>query len=812
MRYGYFDDKKREYVITDPNTPFPWINYLGMHDFFSIISNVGGGYCFFKDARLRRILRYRYNNVPLDNNGRFFYIVSGKDVWTPGFRPVRNKLDFYECRHGLGYTIIKGRKNDLEVQISFMVPLDRNAELHKLTLTNKSKKKKIVKIFSFVEFCLWNALDDMTNFQRNLNVAEVEVDGSTIYHKTEYRERRNHYAFYHVNTKIDGFDTDRDSFLGLYNGTDKPETVFKGKPNNSICVGWAPVASHFFEVELKPFEQKEYVFILGYVENSDDKKWQKPGIINKSIAKQIIESFDTSEKFNAALESLKKKWNELLSLFSSITPDEKTNRMINIWNQYQCMVTYNMARSASYFESGIGRGIGFRDTCQDTLGCVHQIPSMVKQRLLDVASIQFEDGGAYHQFQPLTKKGNKDAGWGFNDDPLWLIMAVSSYVKETGDISILKESVPFDNDPSKSFPMIEHLRRSFRHVVENRGSHGLPLIGRADWNDCLNLNCFSKQPDESFQTCANVEGKTAESILIAGMFVFIGPEYAKLCRLLNMNEEAEEALKYVKEMEEAVKKYGWDGEWFLRAYDFYGNKIGSKECKEGKIYIEPQGFCSMARIGEDENMPLKALESCRKYLDSDYGIVLLDPPYSEYYLHLGEISSYPPGYKENGSVFCHNNPWIMIAEAIHGEGDAAYEHYKKISPAWLEDKSDIKRTEPYVYCQTIAGKAAFKPGEAKNSWLTGSAAWNFVAITQWILGIRPDYNGLIIDPCIPSKWKEFKVSRRFRGAVYKITVKNPYRLNRGVKSLIIDGKKIEGNVAPIFNDGKDHLIEAVLEE
>ncbi|NLE25215.1 MAG: glycosyl transferase [Clostridiaceae bacterium] len=807
MKYGYFDDLNKEYVITTPKTPYPWINYLGTQEFFSLISNTAGGYCFYKDARFRRITRYRYNNVPIDFGGRYFYINDGDEIWSPGWMPVKRDLDHYECRHGTGYTAITGEFNGLKASMLFFVPLDINCEVHKVTLKNTGTVNKEFKLFSFVEFCLWNAFDDMTNFQRNFNTGEVEIEGSAIYHKTEYRERRNHFSFYWVNSKISGFDTDRDSFLGMYNGFDAPKAVLEGKSSNSVAHGWSPVASHCIEINLKPGEEKDLIFILGYIENSKEEKWNPDGSINKSKAHKMQNLLKDTSDIDREFNKLKEYWNELLSKFLVDSGNEKLDRMVNIWNQYQCMVTFNMSRSASYFESGIGRGMGFRDSNQDILGFVHQIPNRARERILDIAATQLEDGGAYHQYQPLTKKGNNEIGGNFNDDPLWLILATVSYIKETGDVNILEEEVPFDNDDKKKAKLMEHLKRSFYHVVNNLGPHGLPLIGRADWNDCLNLNCYSETPDESFQTTTSKDGKVAESVLIAGMFVFIGTEYARLCTEIGLFDEAKDAQQHVAAMRETIMKHGYDGEWFLRAYDDSGNKVGSKECEEGKIFIEPQGFCVMAGIGVEDGSARKALDSVKKYLDTPYGIVLLNPAYTKYYIGLGEISTYPEGYKENASIFCHSNPWIMAAETVLGNGDRAFEYYSKIAPAFLEDISDIHKTEPYVYAQMIAGKDAVKPGEAKNSWLTGTAAWNFVAITQWILGIKPDYNGLTVDPCIPSSWDGFSVKRRFRDATYNIIIKNPTHISKGVKRLFVDDKEFIGNLIPIFEDGKEHLVE-----
>ena len=803
MKYGFFDDNCREYVITNPRTPWPWINYLGTKDFFSLISNTAGGYSFCKDAKFRRITRYRYNGVPMDNGGKYFYINDAGTVWNPGWKPCKTELDDYECRHGMNYTIIKGEKNKLKVEALYFIPLETWAEVQKVTLQNTSDKVKKVQFFSFVEWCLWNAQTDMENFQRNLSIGEVEIEGSVIYHKTEYRERRNHYAYYSVNVPIDGFDTDRESFLGLYNGFDEPEVVLQGKPRNSVAHGWSPIASHCIEVELQPGESKDLIFVLGYIENDINEKWEKKKIINKTRAKDTIKRFQSVEDVDKAWFDLKKYWDDLLNVYVLKSEENKLNRMVNIWNQYQCMITFCFSRSASFFESGIGRGMGFRDSNQDLVGFLHQIPERARERIIDIASTQFPDGGCYHQYQPLTKKGNNEIGQGFNDDPMWLIFGTIHYLKETGDFSILDEMVPFDNERGSEKSLFYHLTVSFNHVINNLGPHGLPLIGRADWNDCLNLNCFSDNPDESFQTTENkTEGSKAESLMIAGLFVMYGKEYADLCDYLGKREEAVRARQHVNDMTEAVKKYGWDGEWFLRAYDFWGNKIGSNENEEGKIFIESNGWCSMAGIGLEEGLVQKALDAVKDRLDCKYGIVLNNPAYTTYHIESGEISSYPEGYKENAGIFCHNNPWIVIGETILGRGDRAWEYYKKICPTYLEEISELHKVEPYVYAQMIAGKDAYCPGEAKNSWLTGTAAWNYFAVTQYILGIRPQYDGLLIDPCIPSDWKSFTVIRRFRGTTYEIKVSNQNGMMKGVKQIRIDGKSLSGNILPLIHTEK----------
>ena len=812
MKYGHFDDAAREYVIHTPRTPYPWINYLGCEKFFGLISNTGGGYCFYRDARLRRILRYRYNNIPVDNGGRYFYIKDGDAVWNPGWKPTRTELDEYSCRHGMGYTVITGKKNGLRASQRSFVPLGCNAEVHQVSLKNETAGPKEVILTSFVEFCLWNAQDDMLNFQRNFSTGEVEVEDGVIYHKTEYRERRNHYAFYAVNAKVDGFDTDLESFLGMYHGLENPRAVETGEMGNSIASGWQPIASHQIRVHLEPGEEKKYNFVLGYVELPQEEKWAAPGVINKKPAKELLSGLRTDAQIEEKFGELKAHWDRLLSAYRLETGDEKLGRMVNIWNPYQCMVTFNMSRSASMFESGIGRGMGFRDSSQDLLGFVHQIPERARERILDIAATQFRDGGCYHQYQPLTKKGNNDIGGGFGDDPLWLIAGTAAYIRETGDFGILEEPTPYDCNPADTGSLLEHLEVSLEHVLNNRGPHGLPLIGRADWNDCLNLNCFSDTPDESFQTFSNPnapDDRVAESLLIAGMFVSIAPELVAIEERLGRKEKAEEYRRAVAEMTAAVEKDGWDGEWFLRAYDALGGKVGSKECEDGKIFIESQGYCVMAGIGRDNGMAEKALESVHKYLETEHGIVLLQPAYREYHLELGEVSSYPGGYKENAGIFCHNNPWIIAAEATLGHGDRAFDLYTRIAPAWREEISDLHRMEPYVYSQMIAGKDAPNFGQAKNSWLTGTAAWNFYVISNYILGIKPDWDGLKIDPCIPHGWDGYTVRRRFRGAEYEIRICNPDHVCRGVKKLTADGKEIPGCVVPAFREGK-HLVEVIL--
>ncbi len=830
MKYGYFDDAQKEYVITRPDTPLPWINYLGSEAFFGLISNTAGGYTFYKDARLRRLTRYRYNNAPLDMGGRYLYLrddAAESDhpvYWSPTWMPTRSPLTAYECRHGIGYSAIRSQAQGIETAVRYFVPPGETMEIWQVTVKNGRDTAADLSLFTAVEFCLWDALDDASNYQRNYSTGQVEVwpDESLIIHKTEYRERRDHVAYFACSEPLAGFDTQRETFLGAYRGWHEPQVVEQGASGDSVAHGWQPIGSHHVRLRLQPGDEKQIIFLLGYHENPVDDKFDPPGsqTVNRRTLQPVLAKYRQWANAEAAFAALQADWANLLNRFQVQTPDDDTNRMVNIWNAYQCMVTFNMSRSASYFESGIGRGMGFRDSNQDLLGIVHMIPERARERILDLSATQLHNGGAFHQYQPLTKRGNNDVGSGFNDDPLWLVVGVAAYIKETGDWAILDELVPYENEAGSETALYEHLQRAMGYTLTRRGPHGLPLIGRADWNDCLNLNCFSDTPGQSFQTTTNKEGLVAESVFIAGLFVLAAQEMADLIAhgvgqstaVTTLSQAAghtaHDYRQAASDMEAVVWQHGWDGEWFRRAYDDYGRPLGSRENEEGQIFIEPQGMCVMAGLGLANGRAQQALDSVAEHLATPHGIVLQQPAFSQYHLHLGEISSYPPGYKENAGIFCHANPWVMIAETRAGRSDQAFDYYKRINPSAREAISELHRCEPFVYAQMIAGKDAITHGEAKNSWLTGTAAWNYSAITHWILGIRPSLNGLRIDPVIPSDWPSFSVVRKFRGADYHIQVR---RQGAGrVSSLLVDGQPVAGDVLPIAPAGASVHVEVVI--
>jgi cellobiose phosphorylase len=811
--YGHFDDATREYVMVRPDTPLPWLNYLGQDEFFGLCTNTGGGYTFYKDAKLRRLTRYRYNNIPYDNNGRYLYVRDGDSVWNPTWKPVKARHDRWECRHGLGYTRFLAEKDGLEVELLFFIPPGENVEIWRTRVRNTSGRAKTVQLFSYVEFCFYEALNDLTNYQRTYSIGEVEVEGGAIYHKTEFRERRDHYTLFGCTRPIDGFDTSRDAFVGVHNGLHEARVPFAGKAGNSLAHGWNPIGSHALTLELAPGAEEDFAFILAYVVHGKEDKYVAPHVINKEKGRALMARYSDLGRLDAAFVALKARWEDLLGNFQMESPCAIMNRMGNTWNQVQVMATFNLSRSASMYETGIGRGMGYRDSNQDLLGFVHLVPEKARQRVLDIAATQMSSGLCFHQYQPLTKKGNADIGGGFMDDHLWLILSTAAYLKETGDRSILSENIGYADQPddAKEGTLLDHLELSIRYCLENRGPHGLPLIGHADWNDCLNLNCFSTEPNESFQLASHgTKDDVAESLMIAGLFLSACQELKGLYGFLGREDEAARIQSHYDEMLAAVDAHGWDGDWFLRAYDAEGRPVGSHRNEEGRIYIESQGWLIMGGVGLEDGRAAKALESVHEHLYTENGCVLQQPAYTGYHLHLGEVSSYPPGYKENAGIFCHNNPWIHFAHMMLGHGDRAYEYYLSICPAAKESKIDIYRGEPYVYSQMVAGKDAATPGEAKNAWLTGTAAWTFLSVSQGFMGVRPDYRGLRFDPCVPGDWPGFSVTRRFRGATYEIEVKNPRGLCRGVNSLLVDGERVSGNLIPLAPAGRTVKVEVTL--
>ncbi len=780
MKYGYFDEKNREYVITRPDTPTPWINYLGLEEYCAMISNTAGGYSFHKDPRDKRILRYRYNNVPIDRPGRYLYIRDSEtgDFWSCSWQPVMKPIGKfkYECRHGLGYTKIGAEYSNIKSESTYFVPEKGSKEIWILRLKNSGKKVKNITLFSYVEFCLWQAVADSTDFQYTLNIANCSDEKGIIYHLTNYYPKAgfSSLAYFGASRKPDGFDCDREKFIGPYRSESNPQVVEKGRSSGSRAVGGNPIGSHSFNLKLEPGKESTIVFVLGVGET-------------KAEGKENISKFADLKVALKELDKIKANWKSYLDYLCVKSPDSELDDLVNTWNAYQCRITFNWSRSASYYEAGIGRGMGFRDSNQDCLGALHCVSDRVKQRIKDLASNQFKNGSSHHQYFPLTKKGD---GSGYSDDHLWLIISTSSYIKETGDLGFLDEKIPFADGGSDT--LYNHLRKAIDYSFEHVGRHKLPLMGYADWNDCLN----------------NM-GPGAESVWVGQLLCLVCKEMVRLSELINKKSDSLRFKDLAAKIQDTINEVAWDGNWYIRAFDTKGRPVGSSKCPEGKIYLNPQSWAVLADIAPRERL-IKCMDMVAKYLDTKYGIILLSPPYTTFQPEIGAIGTFAPGLKENSGIFCHANPWAVIAETKLGRSENAFNYYKKIAPTTHNKIADIHMTEVYVYSQFIAGKDSPDFGKAKNSWLTGSATWNFIAATWHILGIRPDYEGLQVSPCIPKKWKKVNVKRQFRGAIYDIEIMNPKGVSGGVKSVTVDGKRAKGNILPLFKPGSSHQVKLTL--
>ncbi|MBA7514907.1 Cellobiose phosphorylase [subsurface metagenome] len=786
MQYGYFDDDKKEYLITQPNTPLPWINYLSNGKYCAMISNTGGGYSFYIDPRDIRILRYRYNNLPVDRPGRYIYIRDNhtSEYWSPTWQPVMKSLDSYECRHGLGYTKFSSSYQGIHSEILYFVPLEDNVEIWSLTVQNTSSERKELNIFSYAEFCLWSAISDQRDLQYIQNVAVAkysEKNKAIFYHLFDLS---TYVAFFSSNGNITSYDCDREAFIGDYRSEANPISVEKGRCGDSQALGGNPIAATCNTIVLNPNESKKIIFVLGVIKE-------------KSQATQIIHKFEKFENVEIEFLKMKEAWDNYLKNLVAETPDKDFNSIINIWNPYQCKTTFDWARYVSFYETGIGRGIGFRDSNQDTLAVCQNIPKLVRNRLLELAKNQFEEGKVYHIYFPLTGKGDYPNYVNpllkfFGDDHLWMIFAVSNYLKETGDMSILEENVDYI-EGSKEI-LYEHLRKAIEFTNNNTGPHGFPLIGTADWNDTLQLHG---------------PNKNGESVMVAMQFHKALLDMSEIAKEFNNKNNIAKYNNLAKKVNEHINKHAWDGQWYVRAFTDDGEVIGSQNNEEGKIYLNTQSWAVLSSVAPLDR-GFQCMNSVRKYLVTEFGIKLLNPPYTRFYPKLKGISTFPPGLKENASIFCHSNPWAEIAECVLGRGDIAYEYFKKIAPTSKNKIAEIHQTEPYIFSQMITGNDHPKFGAAKNSWLTGTASWTLKAATDWILGIRPEFHGLKIDPCIPKKWNKFRVIRNFRNAIYDIQFLNPEHLSKGIKKIKLDNVIQENNILPVFNDGKKHAVEVII--
>ena len=778
MRYGYFDVPNKEYVIERPDTPVPWMNYLYNDEYCALISNNGGGYSFHLSARDKRILRYRLNNVPVDRPGRYIYIKDEKtkDFWSATWQPVLKDLSEYktETRHGFGYTRVTSTYKEITSDTLYVVPVKDNLELWHIALTNRSSETKNLTLFSYAELCLFFAQNDMINFQYTYNIAKAYEKNNTIHHTTMI-ESAGHYAFFSADKKFDSFDCDRETFIGVYNSEADPKAVLAGKCSGSTADGGNPIAATSMSVTLKPGETKTVTYFLGTA----------PSI---AAGAKLIAAYRKPGAVAKTLRDLKSHWEEKLGSLQVKTPDKNINLCLNQWNAYQVHTTFSMSRGPSIYEGGIGRGMGFRDSNQDVLSVIHSVPGKVKKLITDLAKNMFKDGTAYHQFFRLTGEGD---GKGYSDDPLWIILSTTAYVKETGDFKFLNEKVKWADGGTAT--MYEHLRAPLDYTYHNVGAHKIPCMGFADWNDTLHIN----------------GPKPGESVWVAEFLVKCARDFVELAEALGKTADAKKYRKMADDMAARTNKVCWDGNWYAMAFDGWGTMLGSKKQTDGKVYLNTQTWAVISGVADAKRGP-ECMDAVKQYLDSKYGIALMYPGFKHFSPRLGGVSTFPPGLKENGGIFSHANPWAVIAETKLGRADLAMKYYQQLLPTTKDQIQDVHRAEPYIYAQAIASREHRDFGFARNSWLTGAATWNYVAATQYILGIRPTYSGLSVDPCVPKEWTQYEVTRKFRGTLYHITVKNPKHVSRGVKAIILNGKKISGNIIPPQRSKATQVVEVVL--
>lgn len=785
--YGYYDASAREYVIVRPDTPTPWLNYLGEGRYGGIVSNTGGGYSFDRDPRDRRISRYRYNAVPADQPGRYVYLrdADSGGYWSATWQPVKRELDAYECRHGPGYTRIATERDGIATDLLYFVPPSAGGEswpceLWVLRVRNADVRARRLRCFSYVELAYLDALVDQQNLDWAQHIVRSRFEDGAILTGTLFRPET---TFFSSSVPPRGFDSDREVFVGRYRDLARPIVVERGEPTGSESPRGNSIGSLCHELALAPGEESQIVYVLGVADEPAE------------IAR-VCTTFRDPTAVDASFSALRADWDAYLSRFVVETPDPELNAMVNVWNQVQCRTTLHWSRFVSGYDTGLGRGMGTRDSAQDTLGTMHAVPEQARETLTRLWRLQFRDGHTWHEFFPLT--GEVSTGlaaeipewpqW-FCDDHLWLVLAVCAYLRETGDLGYVEHPVEYADGPEES--VWEHMQRAVRFTLEHRGPHGLPRVGFADWDDTLNVDHGS--------------GK-AESVWCAMQFCRAALDVAELAEELGRRDEAEGYREQARAMAAAVDEHAWDGAWYARAFDDAGEPVGVSAEAFRRIDMNPQTWCVIGEVASRERAE-KALDSMEELLGTELGIALLAPPYEGGTERVRGTSTYPPGAKENGGIFCHANAWAIVAAAALGWGDRAYDYYRRILPLARTD-SDRYLVEPYVYCQNVCGPTHPQFGMGRNAWLTGTAAWTYVAATQWILGIRPTYRGLRVAPALPSTWPGFRARRLFRGVLYEIEVE---RAGTGASvSLVVDGEPVSGDLVPFAADRDAVVVRATV--
>jgi len=797
MQFGYFDDEKKEYVITRPDTPRSWSNYLGSTEYGAIVTNNAGGYSFYKSGYHGRFMRFRYNALPADQPGRYLYLHDheNKDYWSASWQPVGKPLDKYksECRHGSGYTIISSEYSDIKTETLYFVPSEKLYEVWKIKISNHSGKKRNLSLFTFLEYAgNWNMLDDLLNIQYVMYTPVMQVHGNIIDHGTnvyipempeKFTEKdQGRHTFMAVSGgEVLGYDTDVETFLGAYRTFANPQVVEEGKCRNTVMAGDNVCGTFQIGVNLEAGETKEIVVLVG---------------IGKALeeGKKALEEMSDPKIVENELNKVKSYWhNRMKGMTEIMTPDADFNSMLNMWSQYNSLITFAWSRSASLVYSGDRAGFGYRDSVQDFMGVYHNIPDEARERLELMLTGQFSTGGALPVVIPFSHNPGNEPLLNENhyrsDDCMWLFNAVPAYVKESGDLSFYKKVLPFADQGEAT--VTGHLRRAIEFNMERSGQHGLPCGLHADWNDCLRF------------------GHTGETVFVAMQLRLAFNEYIEICSMLKMDEEVHWATENLEKLDQNIQKFAWDGEWFMRGLRADGYKFGSHESEEGQIFLNPQVWAVISGAATGYQAKL-IMEKVYERLSTPYGLMICDPPYtkSDHKIVLAMLMH--TGMKENGGIFIHTQGWGVMAEAILGNGNRAFEYFKNYLPAAYNEKAEIRQIEPYVYCQSTHSKYSPRFGNSRIPWLSGSATWSLHAAAHYIMGLQPEYSGIRIDPCIPETWKSFSVKRIFRGKALDIHVSNPESVQKGVQSIVLNGKKLDGNLIPVELMQDSNTVEVIM--
>ena len=784
-KYGHFSEDGRGFIITRPDTPAPWVNYISNTRYTGLITNSGGGYSFYICPKDSRITRLRYNGLPWDRPGRYVYVRDNDgDYWSVTWQPVGKTPDFYECRHGMGYTSIETEYRQIRSKILYFVPLNDDLEIWRISLENKSDRPRELDLFSYVELCLGHALVDLINQPNDQHFNIVKFDkehqyicatknywvtysGATVKQPNQAWDKN---LFFASSLPISSFDGKKDAFIGPWRSESNPIAVENGTCSNTEITAGDACAALQSKIVLAPGEKREFVILMGVVPKEGD----------SNLAPSLIQKYRDLSSVDASFQELQQYWDNYIDSAVVETPDANMNLMLNVWAKRQAWVTFHMHRTAGYYHGGLLFGTGIRDQSQDLMGPVMSEPDVVADRICEVLSHQFAEGSTLHNFFRLTGHGERT---GHSDTPLWLPLAVMSYLKETGDFSFLDRIVPFQDSGEAS--VLDHIVRAVEYPLANLTPRHLPKFGPGDWNDTLDY--------------VGRKG-IGESVWVAEFLCFILREMADLLRLRGDNDKAEEFQGEYSLVANALNELCWDGEWYFRGTRDDGGIIGSHTNEEGRIFMNAESWSVISGIAPEDRAH-SSMDAAYRMLNTDRGPKILTPAYTKLDIGVGLATRCVPGKKENAAVFNHVAAWAIIAEALIGNGDRAYEYFKKTMPINQAYDPDLYRMEPYVYSEYVTSPDHPTFGEASHSWLTGSGVWMYRGGLDYILGVRPTYNGLILDPCIPASWDGFTIKRRFRGAVYNIRVQNPNHVQHGIKRIEIDGQPVEGNVLPIAGEG-----------